>query len=1828
MDLQKAVDFESFYFHSLLEMIRKNGNQKLPSSVHDSLNSFVDFLASGTTPLDSIEKLARLQGTSDLSIFFSDLVERITENPPESTIEKISDNANDFLEIFNELAKEPAWEKLVTHTLIQGHPVEEMAIDEDIQPVTVAPPTLPGRDLNITEFIHTRVSEKLTEFMMERDPLSLDMVNSLFTRLENDFSMRFLRDDFPDNESLLTVIELLEIIYQPPVIYKQLEDYFHNFWSNIQILTSELFTLSQEKFEEFEALCTGVVGVPETVSGRATEIDKIIENVQEHGEKEELRIDLSDEDRNLRWLLKDYIVNEIKELTREVENHMARLIEKPGDKQSQAVVLDNLKVLKDLGQIHKYPQIEAVNTEIFGHLKSFFQEQHPLPPVAGNLIKDLFGSYITYIDGVLSENEQPEITLLTQRKNDFLSIIKKTATPEISLSPKEPGDLQPVFIEVNSRFIRRIHRSLDEFKQHPQETPVKDQLLSDLNHLNLWYKYWKLSGGQNVLEILQNWLKNPAQHGKLIAKYDKVREILQDLSARIFSAAPEDWTGYVEKLTLAGKGSDGVDVKKSLKAFIDVTTRQMNEIKVVLNNPEIGIDSICREWIAPRFDQIRQNCVILIQPELQNICQKVLDNLSVPPAVGDDQVTEFRGKFDGFLDQLITAVKNLPRKIKLDNLMNQLDDLLAPLKPIHESVGAEISVEVEAFPEEPAGEPEVSAEQEMENTFRKEISRNLDEMLVILKDLDADIYDDKALQSMGNMLHSVNGAAQMMNRAQMAKLTGSMENLIELISGKKVELRKQYVTLLRKGLKANQKLHDDKKVDSLKIVKSIDDYIEKHRSPEESEDLAKKKSPPAKPVKKTRKRKKSGAKTVPESEKIETVPETPTVEPLLKLSEQDAELLDIFREETGDNLNNIEEHLNLIEKFKYDRQTVQSLDHAVHEIRSAAKMLGFSEIARLFDELEKLLEIAGKQGESDWPAVIPVFRKTVQVVRELTGKQQVSQQLYDDVSESLSSFVSSFGMRPVPQSTEDLPPAAPEPKDAIFTPDPMLKSYVQEARVFIEELNFVLMKLEKDPENKSLTDQLMRSLHTLKGSSSMMYQEELVNILHSSEELVERLAVKKGGFPPETCDLMFQVVDEMDYMLNNLDLKGRVKLKNYENLLTDLAEAVKKIPREETPVTERAPKKQILDSEKEYLSIADDVEVPEELPGDADIRLKVGQMDKLLNEAAELVINNNQFKNQLDRFKSYVPRLDVEGKNLQNVLWQLDKIVKEQDRLLVSLKPGLLNMSTVHDAQLDHNENIQGIMEHLQKFQTNFSQALQGIKESGKLYEEQLQKITRLSNQIHEEIIQARLVPVGVLFQRFQRPLRDLAKKYGKKIQLYLEGESTELDRILADELYEPLLHILRNAIDHGIEPVEERKDANKPEEGLIKIMATHERNYVIIAVEDDGRGIDLDQIRDRILEMDLLKKSEIQKLTQQDLYEFLMFPGFSTARVTSTLSGRGVGLDVVRNNIQKIKGDLRIYSQPGRFTRMSIRVPISITVTQAMLVDINQNTYALPLLQVEETTYVNQENLKLKDGSYFIALREGEIPVIHMSHLLNLPDSVSQPISRLSRLPVIVVQDEGKRTALLVDKIMHREEILIKSMGSMLQRTRYIMGGTILADGRVVLVLDIAQVVFSTLRLKLKDLRLQPADFKPADERRVKTRETPRKSEIGRRKITGRKPNILVVDDSLSVRKFLSGMLNKNHYEVELAKNGQMAIDLLNQKEFDAVITDLEMPQLSGYALIEQIRSESRWEELPIIVLTGRASKHVEQQSTRLGANEFVIKPFKESELLERLKKYIDYRK
>ena len=465
-----------------------------------------------------------------------------------------------------------------------------------------------------------------------------------------------------------------------------------------------------------------------------------------------------------------------------------------------------------------------------------------------------------------------------------------------------------------------------------------------------------------------------------------------------------------------------------------------------------------------------------------------------------------------------------------------------------------------------------------------------------------------------------------------------------------------------------------------------------------------------------------------------------------------------------------------------------------------------------------------------------------------------------------------------------------------------------------------------------------------------------------------------------------------------------------------------------------------------------------------------------------------------------------------------------------------------------------------------------------------------------------------------------------------VEGEHTELDRAMIETLNDPLMHLIRNAIDHGIETPKERKEKGKSEDGIILLKALRDKNQIIIEIQDDGRGIDPEMITEKAVKLNFITKTQAKKMRREEILDLIFTSGFSTTEKTTDVSGRGVGLDVVATQIQKLNGDIRLSSTLDKGTIFRIRVPLTLAITQAMLVELDNEILAIQISTIDEAIEIDLKNIVTENDLTYLKIRNQKLPVKNLANFLHYEEREQKP----DRPSGLIINDGNMRYVLQVDAVLRREEIVIKSLGPELKEIPYVSGGTVLGDGSIVLILDIAAVThkleneysgdgkdflsLETARQVLSGKGQKSADGKQASE--TKKKKTTRT--IKQKKISDRKPIALIVDDSLSVRKFVSAVLERNNYTTVQASDGPEALEKIQGSEFDIIITDLEMPKMQGLDLIGKVREDDRFKDIPIVILTGKSGREHEEKGKKAGANAYIIKPFKEGDLLKTLEKFI----
>ncbi|MCS6916023.1 MAG: response regulator [Myxococcales bacterium] len=506
---------------------------------------------------------------------------------------------------------------------------------------------------------------------------------------------------------------------------------------------------------------------------------------------------------------------------------------------------------------------------------------------------------------------------------------------------------------------------------------------------------------------------------------------------------------------------------------------------------------------------------------------------------------------------------------------------------------------------------------------------------------------------------------------------------------------------------------------------------------------------------------------------------------------------------------------------------------------------------------------------------------------------------------------------------------------------------------------------------------------------------------------------------------------------------------------------------------------------------------------------------------------------------------------------------------------------------------------------TRLDQLQRLLERAAAAQQDHIDQLDHIVAELRVQVMRLRMVPIGRILGKHHRTVRELGRALGRQVHLEIEGAETELDKLLVEQLDEPLLHLVRNAIDHGLEPAEQRQACGKPPVGLLRLRAWHRGSQILIEVSDDGRGIDSAAVRERAVQQGLLSSAEAAALDEAGVLQLLFRPGFSTAAHISEVSGRGVGLDVVQRAVQRLKGTIEVHSVPGAGTRFLLRLPLTLAIIQVLLVQVRGEVYALPLERVVRALLVQPGMLQWVHDRQVLLLeaddrasgeQEAEVPVVEMAHALGLDVQVHDA----SSTQAILVEAGGGWFALLCDRLLGKREIVVKSLGELLHRVPCVAGATLI-DDRVVLLLDVMQLV----------QRPPPP--------RAACVSSPGPSAAPTRRI-------LVVEDSAVEREALCRMLRQGGYEVVAAPDGRAALELVESdpRGFDLVSTDVTMPHLDGYELTRRLRAQQRHRDVPILMLTARTEPLDRVRGFDAGVDEYLTKPVDPALLLRTVARHL----
>ena len=668
-----------------------------------------------------------------------------------------------------------------------------------------------------------------------------------------------------------------------------------------------------------------------------------------------------------------------------------------------------------------------------------------------------------------------------------------------------------------------------------------------------------------------------------------------------------------------------------------------------------------------------------------------------------------------------------------------------------------------------------------------------------------------------------------------------------------------------------------------------------------------------------------------------------------------------------------------------------------------------------------------------------------------------------------------------------------------FDMERYLGVFLEEVEEHIERLEENLVQLEKSPDDESLVQAIFRSFHTIKGSSSSMGFQKMMELAHLMENLLDGVRKKTIAVTPELVDTLLRGVDLLKFMRNGIALEGKepeVETGEIVGMLQGFLgekEASKEHPPErisqkdqETPQVPEVAKEYTLTvyltldcsmkGVRAYLVInrlqESGIDVVSTNPSLSDLESeRFGQSFEVLVRTAlppEAVKNIVESVAEIEKVEVTVHEPVEAPEEEKREEEKVEKALPSEGKKKIT--GGLKKTVRVDVERLDALMNLVG---ELVIDRARLEDIIQRLRESKEvahlrnLLVDTTTHIGRVTNELQMEIMKARMLPLAEVFNRFPRMVRDLARNFGKEIDFIIEGEDTELDRSLIEEITDPLIHLLRNAVDHGIEPPAERVALGKPPRGRILLKAYQEENSVVILVQDDGRGIDVEKIRQKALALGLASQEELARMSDREAMEFIFYSGFSTNDKVTDVSGRGVGMDIVRRNIERVNGQVHVESERGKGTTFFLRLPLTLAIIRALLVRVNGTIYSIPLADVVEIEKIEKNNTYWVNKTLTSLFRGRTLPLLRLQDLLEGEKAEYEEGMEVPEVLYTVVVNAARVLAgLVVDEIVGEQEIVIKSLGSYIGDVRGLGGATILGDGRVSLIVDVASLLWKMVQV------------------------------------------------------------------------------------------------------------------------------------------------------------------
>ena len=797
----------------------------------------------------------------------------------------------------------------------------------------------------------------------------------------------------------------------------------------------------------------------------------------------------------------------------------------------------------------------------------------------------------------------------------------------------------------------------------------------------------------------------------------------------------------------------------------------------------------------------------------------------------------------------------------------------------------------------------------------------------------------------------------------------------------------------------------------------------------------------------------------------------------------------------------------------------------------------------------------------------------------------------------------------------------------------ILQDFLVESFELVEKLDEDLVELESHPDDLELLNGIFRVAHTVKGASSFLNFDTLTHLTHHMEDVLNKARHGELSITPDVMDVILESIDLMKALLekirdtssddgidvaacvarldkiSNGDLSGLADAVASEEATKEAsAEEVQEVveePEEEPDYENMDPddveaeierllaQRQAEDRAKREAKIAAGEEVPSMPPEPSDEEEKEEKTEKKEEKAQSANVpaptpttsaSTSSKKSSSDEAKAAAPAKRAPAAVEQTI--RVD--VKRLDHLMNLIGELVLAKNRLIKINDDVEERYEG-----EEFLEELNQVVSIV--------------SLVTTDLQIAVMKTRMLPIGKVFNKLPRMIRDLSRELNKKIDLVISGEDTELDKSIVEEIGDPLVHIIRNSCDHGVETPEERIAKGKPELGTIKLKAYNEGNQIVIQIDDDGKGLDPNMLKEKSLQKGIITEKEAETMSDKEAYTLIFKPGFSTAAAVTSVSGRGVGMDVVKTNIEKLNGIIDIDSEVNVGTSIKLKIPLTLAIIQALLVGVQEEHYAIPLASVLETVRISKDEIYTVEGRSVMRLRDDVLSLVHIGDIFE----VERILDASEHAYVVVLGLGTSKLGLIVDILVGQEEIVIKSLGDYLKGIEGIAGATIRGDGGVTLIVDV--VALMSMAKDVKATALTNGDGDTVSNEKTKPSDY----------------TIMIVDDSKTDRTIMRKSLEPMGVTIVEANDGQEALNILKSGDhnFDAMLIDIEMPRMDGYTLASEIKKYNRYKNLPLIAVTSRTGKSDRMRGVESGMVEYITKPYSADYLASVVQRNVNFK-